>query len=81
MNKTQKELLVSQLIQNDGMVKELGIISKELVRSIYEINPSHELTVKVKGSRGDRGLVKMNVDSILSGAELFQGEYISQVMR
>lgn len=76
----KNELIARMLVQNDKMVQQLGILCPELVNELYTIYPEYKVKVKIKGIKGDRGVIEATIDDVYNDNITMQGEYISQVI-
>lgn len=71
--KFTRETVLNRIKRQDGL------IFKQDLDNLYEVAPNMALECKIKGSHGDRGIVKSTVKEVFHGDVLSHGEYISQV--
>lgn len=69
---------INQVINDANGICD-GLLMLNDIKDINSIDPSYKVNAKIKGTKGDRGAVKVPVSSILDGSCLLDGEFISQV--
>lgn len=71
---------IKEILENDDMLSEIGIINLETIRKINRVMPSYIVRARVKGYERDVGVKYFSVKEIINGSGIESDQFLTQIM-